>query len=229
MVWPRVRNSKTVPIPMGPVTMIPRCYPYPCHTLNARWETTINIATPNDARGLRHWHVSSPRWVFFSPFFNCTNIIKYTMHRATATKVLPNNNEWGPRGVSDPWCVFFILGIGISIYYVSFHIIYLGFRWPLLKFPIDTLACVTILLLTFPHSFSSYTLCMLLPHAYYFLFTFLFSSTDFLLLHAQPYCLCIASCTVRLLMHSPAQSCTVCLLMHSLLRHSLVTQYIRTG
>ena len=32
-----------------------------------------------------------------------------------------------------------------------------------------------------------------------------------------------------LLMHSPAQFCTVCLLMHSLLRHSLVTQYIRTG
>ena len=48
---------------------------------------------------------------------------------------------------------------------------------------------VTILLLTFPHSFSSYTLCMLLPHAYYFLFTFLFPSTDFLFFHAQPYCL----------------------------------------
>ena len=65
---------------------------------------------------------------------------------------------------------------------------------------------VTILLLTFPHSFSLYTLCMLLPHAYYFLFTFLFPSTDFLFFHAQPYCLCVASCTVRLLMHSPAQS-----------------------
>ena len=65
---------------------------------------------------------------------------------------------------------------------------------------------VMILLLTFPHSFSSYTLCMLLPHAYYFLFTFLFPSTDFLFFHAQPYCLCVASCTVRLLMHSPAQS-----------------------
>ena len=33
---------------------------------------------------------------------------------------------------------------------------------------------VMILLLTFPHSFSLYTLCMLLPHAYYFMFTFLF-------------------------------------------------------
>ena len=67
-------------------------------------------------------------------------------------------------------------------------------------------AAVTIILLTFPHSFSSYTLCMLLRHAYYFLFTFLFPSTDFLFFHVQPYCLCIASGTVRLLMHSPAQS-----------------------
>ena len=49
---------------------------------------------------------------------------------------------------------------------------------------------------SFPHSLSSYTLCMLLPHAYYFLCTFLFPSTDFLFFHAQPYCLCIASCTV---------------------------------
>ena len=86
------------------------------------------------------------------------------------------------------------------------------------------LIIVTILLLNFPHSFSSYTLCMLLPHAYYFLFTFLFPFTDFLFFHVQPYCLCVASCTVQLLMHSSAQSCTVCLLMHS-----LVTQYIRTG
>ena len=68
------------------------------------------------------------------------------------------------------------------------------------------LQCVMILLLTFPHSFSLYTLCMLLPHAYYFLFTFLFPSTDFLFFHMQPYCLCLASCTVQLLMHSPAQS-----------------------
>ena len=67
-----------------------------------------------------------------------------------------------------------------------------------------------ILLLTFPHSFSSYTLCMLLPHAYYFLFTFLFLSTDFLFFHAQPYCLYIVSCTVCLLMHSPAQSAYSC-------------------
>ena len=44
---------------------------------------------------------------------------------------------------------------------------------------------VMTLLLTFPHSFSLYTLCMLLPHAY-FLFTFLFPSTDFLFFHAQP-------------------------------------------
>ena len=99
--------------------------------------------------------------------------------------------------------------------------------WPYHSLAI--IRCVTILLLTFPHSFFSYILCMLLPHPYYFLFTFLFPSTDFLFFHVQPYCLCIASCTVRLLMHSPAQSCTVCLLMHSLLRHSLVTQYIRTG
>ena len=60
-----------------------------------------------------------------------------------------------------------------------------------------------IVMLTFPHSLSSYTLCMLLPHAYYLLFTFLFPSTDFIV---QPYCLYVASCTVRLLMHSPAQS-----------------------
>ena len=73
----------------------------------------------------------------------------------------------------------------------------------------------------FPHILFAF-----LPHAYYFLFTFLFPSTDFLFFHAQPYCLCIASCTVQLLMHSTAQSCTVCLLMHSLLRHSLVTQYM---
>ena len=38
-----------------------------------------------------------------------------------------------------------------------------------------------------------------------------------------------AALLLRSLMHSPAQSCTVCLLMHSLLRCSLVTQYIRTG
>ena len=102
-------------------------------------------------------------------------------------------------------------------------------RWIANQAMVCELNTVTILLLTFPHLFSSYTLCMLLPHAYYFLFTFLFPSTDFLFFHAQPYCLCVASCTVWLLMHSPAQFCTVCLLMHSLLRHSLVTQYIRTG
>ena len=70
----------------------------------------------------------------------------------------------------------------------------------------STIPIVMILLLTFLHSFSSYTLCMLLPHAYYFLFTFLFPSTDFPFFHVQPYCLCVASCTVQLLMHSPAQS-----------------------
>ena len=50
------------------------------------------------------------------------------------------------------------------------------------------------------------------------------------------YRLFFLSCTALLfmpsLMHSTithAQSCTVCLLMHSLLRCSLVTQYIRTG
>ena len=58
---------------------------------------------------------------------------------------------------------------------------------------VDNGNIVMILLLTFLHSFSSYTLCMLLPHAYYL---FLFPSTDFLFFHAQPYCLCIASCTV---------------------------------
>ena len=84
---------------------------------------------------------------------------------------------------------------------------------------------VMILLLTFPHSFSSHTLYMLLPPAYYFLFTFLFPSTDFHSFHVLPYCFYIASCTVCLLM----QSCIVCLLMHSLLRHSLITQYIMTG
>ena len=43
---------------------------------------------------------------------------------------------------------------------------------------------------------------------------------------------CTALLFMRSLMHSTithAQSCTVCLLMHSLLRCSLVTQYIRTG
>ena len=69
----------------------------------------------------------------------------------------------------------------------------------------------------FSHSFSSYTLYMLLPHAYYFLFTFFFPSTDFLFFHVQLYCLCVASCTV---LHS---------LLTNLLMHSLVTQYIRTG
>ena len=77
----------------------------------------------------------------------------------------------------------------------------------------------------FPHSFSLYTLYMLLPPAYYFLFTFLFPSTDFHSFHVLPYCFYIASCTVCLLM----QSCIVCLLMHSLLRCSLITQYIMTG
>ena len=78
--------------------------------------------------------------------------------------------------------------------------------WWLVCFFFLLMLIVTILLLTFPHSFSSYALCMLLPHAYYFLFTLLFPSTDFLFFHVQPYCLCIASCTVRLLMHSSAQS-----------------------
>ena len=63
----------------------------------------------------------------------------------------------------------------------------------------------------------------------------------FLLFNYVPFiCFSISfsSCTVCLLMHSPAkfctvlhslaQSCTVCLLMCSLLRRSLVTQYIRT-
>ena len=52
-------------------------------------------------------------------------------------------------------------------------------------------------------------------------------------IHIFFYRLSFPSCTALLfmhsLMHSPAQFCTVCLLMHSLLRHSLVTQYIRTG
>ena len=39
----------------------------------------------------------------------------------------------------------------------------------------------------------------------------------FLFLHALPYCLYIASCTVHLLMHSPAQSCRV---LHSLLTNA---------
>ena len=50
------------------------------------------------------------------------------------------------------------------------------------------------------------------------------------------YRLSFLSCAVLLFMHSlmhsmitQAQSCTVCLLMCSLLRRSLVTQYIRTG
>ena len=50
------------------------------------------------------------------------------------------------------------------------------------------------------------------------------------------YRLSFLSCAALLFMHSlrhstitHAQSCTVCLLMHSLLRCSLVTQYIRTG
>ena len=34
MVQPRVWNLETTPVPVWPVTMIPRCYPYPCHALN---------------------------------------------------------------------------------------------------------------------------------------------------------------------------------------------------
>ena len=86
--------------------------------------------------------------------------------------------------------------------------------WYINSFQSKQFMNVMILLLTFPHSFSSYTLCMLLLHAYYILFTFLFPSTDFLSFHALPYSLYTASCTVCLLMHSPAQSCIV---LHSLL------------
>ena len=46
------------------------------------------------------------------------------------------------------------------------------------------------------------------------------------------FLLCTALLFMHSLMHSMithAQSCTVCLLMCSLLRHSLITQYIRTG
>ena len=82
--------------------------------------------------------------------------------------------------------------------------------WKALGKAFQNINIVTILLLTFPHSFSSYTLCMLLPHAYYFLFTFLFPSTDFFSFHSQPYCFYIASCTV-------AYSCTV---LHSLLTNA---------
>ena len=67
-----------------------------------------------------------------------------------------------------------------------------------------------LLLLTFPHSFSLYILCMLLPHAYHFLLTFLLPSIDFLSFHALHYCFYIASCKVHLLMHSPAQSAYSC-------------------
>ena len=59
---------------------------------------------------------------------------------------------------------------------------------------------VTILLLV--SLFVSSCLTMFLLYAFLFLF-----------LHALPYCLYIASCTVHLLMHSPAQFCTV---LHSL-------------
>ena len=33
MVWPRVWIFETAPVPVTPVTIIPQCDPYPCHTL----------------------------------------------------------------------------------------------------------------------------------------------------------------------------------------------------
>ena len=57
-------------------------------------------------------------------------------------------------------------------------------------------AYVMILLLV--SLFVSSCLTMFLLYAFLFLF-----------LHALPYCLYMALCTVHLLMHSPAQSCTV--------------------
>ena len=79
------------------------------------------------------------------------------------------------------------------------------------------------------NSFACFLSCFLLFNYVYFIcFSISFSSCAALLFihslmhstltHAQ-------SCTV---LHSLAQSCTVCLLMYSLLRCSLVTQYIRT-
>ena len=32
-VWPRVRNLEPVPVPVEPVTVTPRSYPYLCYTL----------------------------------------------------------------------------------------------------------------------------------------------------------------------------------------------------
>ena len=78
----------------------------------------------------------------------------------------------------------------------------------------------------FPHILFACSCLMLIISC---LHSYFLPSTDFLSFHALPYWFYIASCTVHLLMHSPAQSCTVCLLMCSLLRHSLVIQYIRTG
>ena len=68
---------------------------------------------------------------------------------------------------------------------------------------------VIIFLLTFPHSF---LVCPLHAPASCLLFLayILFPSRDILSFHVLPYCFYIASCTVCLLMHSPAQSAYSC-------------------
>ena len=69
--------------------------------------------------------------------------------------------------------------------------------------------------LIFPHILFACSYLMLIIsclHSYFLLQTF-FSFMCSLTVYAYPH----------------AQFCTVCLLMHSLLRHSLITQYIRTG
>ena len=76
---------------------------------------------------------------------------------------------------------------------------------------------VTILLLTFPHSFSLYILCMLLPHAYHFLLTFFFSSIDLFSFHLLLHSIMCSRLTNHRLTYALALLLLACLLICSLL------------
>ena len=74
-----------------------------------------------------------------------------------------------------------------------------------------------IILLTFPHSFSSYTLCMLLPEAASCLLFLVYILISF---YRLSFLSCAALLFLHSLMHSTlthAQSCTV---LHSLLTNA---------
>ena len=71
-VWPQVWNLETAPVPVWPVTMILRCYMYPCHTLTRHYQCANCHPAPTNGQKTRHcqpWPCPSLSSVTLLPSF----------------------------------------------------------------------------------------------------------------------------------------------------------------